>query len=66
VSRYSSLAALAASAVSPALVWYFAGARDAALFAVLAVLLWIMHRDNIVRLLRGTEGKIGARSETAH
>jgi glycerol-3-phosphate acyltransferase PlsY len=26
---------------------------------VLTVLLWIMHRDNIARLVNGTEGKIG-------
>jgi glycerol-3-phosphate acyltransferase PlsY len=29
------------------------------LFALLTVLLWIMHRDNIARLMNGTEGKIG-------
>jgi glycerol-3-phosphate acyltransferase PlsY len=27
-------------------------------FALLSVLLWIMHRANIARLVRGTEGKI--------
>jgi len=32
----------------------------AVLFALLSVLLWIMHRGNIARLLRGTEDKIGA------
>ena len=38
------------------------GARQAAearLFALLTVLLWIMHRANIARLINGTEGKIG-------
>jgi glycerol-3-phosphate acyltransferase PlsY len=30
------------------------------LFALLSVLLWIMHRGNIARLVRGTEQKIGA------
>jgi acyl phosphate:glycerol-3-phosphate acyltransferase len=32
------------------------------LFALLSVLLWVMHRANIARLLRGTEQKIGASS----
>jgi acyl phosphate:glycerol-3-phosphate acyltransferase len=59
-TRYSSLAALIASAVTPAIVWYFADALDAALFAALAALLWIMHRANIARLIAGTEGKISA------
>jgi glycerol-3-phosphate acyltransferase PlsY len=34
------------------------------LFLFLTVLLWIMHRANIVRLLDGSEGKIGAKAET--
>jgi len=59
-TRYSSAAALIASAATPALMWYFAGPRDAALFAALAILLWMMHRANIARLVAGTEGKIGA------
>ena len=59
-TRYSSLAALVASAAAPLLMWHFAGPHEAALFAALAVLLWIMHRANIARLLAGTEGKIGA------
>jgi acyl phosphate:glycerol-3-phosphate acyltransferase len=59
-SRYSSLSALVASAASPALAWYFAGAPVAALFAALAAVLWITHRANIARLLAGTESRIGA------
>jgi glycerol-3-phosphate acyltransferase PlsY len=35
---------------------------EAVLFALLTVLLWIMHRANIARLVNGTEGKIGAPS----
>ena len=34
--------------------------RAALLFALLTVLLWIKHRSNIVRLVNGSEGKIGA------
>jgi glycerol-3-phosphate acyltransferase PlsY len=32
------------------------------LFAVLTMLLWYMHRENIKRLQAGTEGKIGAKN----
>jgi glycerol-3-phosphate acyltransferase PlsY len=60
LSRYSSLAALIASAVTPAFLWWRGDPRDAAVYLLLSVLLWIMHRANIVRLLSGTEGKIGA------
>jgi acyl phosphate:glycerol-3-phosphate acyltransferase len=59
-TRYSSLSALIASAATPVMLWWFGEAREAGLFAVLAGLLWVMHRANISRLLVGTEGKIGA------
>ena len=62
-TRYSSLSALIASAATPAMLWALGYPRESGLFAVLAVLLWVMHRANIARLLAGAEGKIGARSE---
>jgi len=60
VSRYSSLSALIASAATPLLLWGFGYPHEATLFALLAALLWVMHRANIARLMAGTEGKIGA------
>ena len=62
VTRYSSLAALIASAATPAVLWWSGNLPEAELFLLLAVLLWIMHRANIARLLRGDESKIGAAS----
>jgi glycerol-3-phosphate acyltransferase PlsY len=59
ITRYSSLAALVASAVAPGVAWWLGDAPSAVLFAVLTVMLWIMHRANIVRLVKGSEGKIG-------
>jgi glycerol-3-phosphate acyltransferase PlsY len=44
------------------MLWALGNPREAVLFAVLALLLWVMHRANIERLLAGSEGKIGARS----
>ena len=61
-SRYSSLAALTASALTPAALWALHVPNAAALFLLLSVLLWIMHRANIRRLLAGEEGKIGGSS----
>ncbi len=60
LSRYSSLSALVASAAVPPLLLIAGETGVAALFFVLTVLLWIMHRANIQRLVAGTEGRIGA------
>jgi glycerol-3-phosphate acyltransferase PlsY len=64
VGRYSSLAALIASALTPLVLWGLGQPAAAALFLGLSALLWIMHRANIARLLDGSEGKIGAKSTT--
>jgi glycerol-3-phosphate acyltransferase PlsY len=63
-TRYSSLAALVASALTPLALWLLGSPPAAALFLALTVLLWIMHRANIARLLQGSEGKIGAKATT--
>ena len=56
--RISSLAALVTSALSP--VWaYVLGRSDLLLpTGLIAIAIWIMHRANIGRLLRGEEPKI--------
>ncbi|MGA7810247.1 glycerol-3-phosphate 1-O-acyltransferase PlsY [Bradyrhizobium sp.] len=61
-SRYSSLSALLASLVTPPLLWWLGHAALAALFALLTLLLFIMHRENIRRLVAGTEGRIGQKA----
>ena len=62
LTRYSSLAALLASAATPLVLVWQGEARLAELFVLLAVLLWLMHRANILRLIRGTESRIGRQS----
>ena len=59
-TRYSSLAALVASALTPVAMWVLGALDGALLFLLLTSLLWIMHRANIARLIAGSEGKIGA------
>ena len=65
-SRYSSLAALIASALTPFGLWLLGQPEIAALFLLLTVLLWVMHRANVARLLNGSEGKIGAKAANPH
>ncbi|MGZ3410568.1 MAG: glycerol-3-phosphate 1-O-acyltransferase PlsY [Xanthobacteraceae bacterium] len=65
LSRYSSLSALVASALTPAFLWVIGEPASAALFLALSVILWIKHRENISRLLGGTEGKIGVHAAPA-
>ena len=62
ISRYSSLSALIASALTPLAFWLLAQPQAAGWFLLMTVLLWITHRINIRRLLNGSEGKIGAKS----
>jgi glycerol-3-phosphate acyltransferase PlsY len=58
-SRYSSLSALVASFITPIFLWWFGHPSLASLFAVLTLLLFYAHRENIKRLQAGTEGRIG-------
>ena len=59
VTRYSSLSALVASATSPIVLWLLDEPRTAGVAFVLTALLWWKHSENIMRLLDGTEGRIG-------
>ncbi len=59
--RYSSLAALVASALTPLALYFLGQPGPALLFFALTLLLWFMHRANIARLMNGSERKIGQR-----
>ena len=59
ITRYSSLAALVASLVTIAFLWFGKYLQEAELFALLTVLMWAKHHANIRRLVAGTEAKIG-------
>jgi len=65
VSRYSSLAALTAAVCAPVfyilgdgVAWYIDNGILLALTLMSALLLW-RHAENIARLLKGTESKLG-------
>ena len=58
--KMSSLSALTAAATAPIFAYVVVDEWLAATAAVMALLLFFQHRANILRLMRGTEPKIGA------
>lgn len=63
ISRRSSLAALTACVVAPAVAFLVLNQFEATiLLAVMSGLVFLRHRGNIARLWRGEEPKIGARA----
>lgn len=64
--RYSSLAALVSSLFAPFYCFYLFGLTPAfaATVFMCALLIW-RHRENISKLLNGTESKLGAKKDSA-
>jgi len=59
LTRYSSLAALIASGATPIILLVMGASGAAAVFLAMAALLFVMHRENIGRLVSGAETRIG-------
>jgi glycerol-3-phosphate acyltransferase PlsY len=58
ITRYISLSSLFIMLIVPVLMFFFGHGYEAvALMAGIAVLIWIMHRENIKKLATGTERK---------
>ena len=60
--RFSSAAALLASAISPLLLFLFGRLPEGTVFLILAAILWWKHKANLSRLMAGTESKIGQKA----
>jgi len=65
ICRYSSLAGLIAAAAMPVFLWFIGDKQQAGLILLLTLALWVTHRENIRRLLAGTEPHIGKSSGSA-
>ncbi|MDP1967333.1 MAG: glycerol-3-phosphate 1-O-acyltransferase PlsY [Reyranella sp.] len=65
IFRYSSLAALLSVVVAALAAWLLTDPRAAMLLTLLVPLVWARHHENIGRLLKGTETKIGERAKAA-
>jgi glycerol-3-phosphate acyltransferase PlsY len=63
--RISSLSALIAAALAPAYLLMLHEWKFAVLASLLAIVIFYMHRENIGRLLGGTEPRIGAKSASS-
>ena len=60
--RFSSLSALTAAALAPFFALALQAGRPVVILAVvMAVVIFIRHRENIARLIKGEEPRIGAR-----
>jgi glycerol-3-phosphate acyltransferase PlsY len=65
VFRISSLSALVAAVLTPIYMVLFHRVHEAVLAVLLAMLVFIAHRENIRRLLNGTEPKVGGSKSAA-
>ncbi len=63
--KLSSLAALTAAATSPIFAYVVVNEWLAGTAAIMALLLFYQHRENIARLIAGTEPRIGAEKKAS-
>ncbi len=63
ISKYSSLSALIAFLIAPIVTLFIYGSAPAAICALITLLIWVRHKDNIKRLLKGKEPKIGKKKK---
>tara|TARA_R110002167_G_scaffold212050_2_gene416654 strand:+ start:577 stop:1176 length:600 start_codon:yes stop_codon:yes gene_type:complete len=63
LTRYSSLSSIIATIAAPIFVYFYAGNNICYVFIVMALLVVIRHKDNIQRLVAGTESKVGKKSK---
>ena len=63
IGRISSLAALSAMIMAPFAVYYFYGTLESLLTLCISLLVVIKHHENIKRILKGEEPKIGKKKD---
>lgn len=65
VTRISSLSALMAMLVAPVATAFIYTPKWSYLIGTIAILVWYKHKENIKRILNGTEPKIGKKKQDA-
>jgi glycerol-3-phosphate acyltransferase PlsY len=65
IFRISSLSALVSAVATPVYMWLWGKPHEAVLSVLLAILVFIAHRANIGRLLRGEEPRVGSKPKPA-
>lgn len=60
ITKISSLSALIAFAIAPIVTLLIYGSSPAAICFLISALVWVRHKANISRILKGEEPKIGA------
>jgi len=63
ITKTSSLSALIAVVVAPIVTLIIYGASPAIICALITLLVWIRHKDNIKRIIKGEEPRIGAKKK---
>ncbi len=63
IFKISSLAALIAALVAPLATFFLYGQEPAIIATLITLLIWLRHKDNIKRILNGTEPKIGGKKD---
>ena len=64
LSRLSSLSALVTAAATPVFFLWFGRFQWMEAFLVISLLVFVRHKDNIIRLYKGEEPRIGASKDT--
>ena len=60
ITKISSLSALVAVAIAPIVTLFVYGSAPAIICTLITLLVWVRHKDNIKRLLKDEEPKIGS------
>lgn len=61
ITRYSSLAALVSFGILPIGVLFLDTREKLPVICLMSLMIFIRHKENIIRIIRGTEPKVGAR-----
>jgi glycerol-3-phosphate acyltransferase PlsY len=62
-TKYSSLSSILATALIPIAVYFFYGTSPTIIFGIIAIIVVLRHHENIQRLIKGTESKIGQKTK---